>query len=109
MARGAQRQDPDKQNYTAKVCPHDMGRPEESSTTTQTNKSYTAMVWPHDISGPEENSTTTQTNIKLHSVVFERARATSSLKFAKTQPGEAKIPSRRTAGGGQEALTKLPA
>ena len=84
MARGAQRQDPDKQNYTAKVCPHDMGRPEESSTTTQTN-------------------------IKLHSVVFERARAKSSLKFAKTQPGEAKIPSRRDAGGGQEALTKLPA
>ena len=84
MARGAQRQDPDKQNYTAKVCPHDMGRPEESSTTTQTN-------------------------IKLHSVVFERARAKSSLKLAKTQPGEAKIPSRRDAGGGQEALTKLPA
>ena len=84
MARGAQRQDPDKQNYTAKVCPHDMGRPAESSTTTQTN-------------------------IKLHSVVFERARAKSSLKFAKTQPGEAKIPSRRDAGGGQEALTRLPA
>ena len=86
-----------------------MGRPEESSTTTQTNKSYTATVWPHDISGPEESSTTTQTNIKLHSVVFERARAKSSQKFAKTQQGEAKIPFRRDGRGGPEALTRLTA